>query len=69
LIPGTLVVLTNDNFNTMKLGVVVSRADELLEDKYDLQLDILFREEDMQFVWDDGYIMVSIAQMFSVFKS
>ena len=44
----------------MKFGVVISRADELLADKFDLQIDILFREEDTEFFWTEDYIMVGI---------
>ena len=44
----------------MKFGVVISRADELLADKFDLQIDILFRDEDTEFVWKEDYIMVGI---------
>ena len=58
LLPGTLVVFTNDNFNTMKFGTVFDRSLERLEKTYDLQVDVQFQLEDAEFVLSEGYIMV-----------
>ncbi|CAG8649688.1 13822_t:CDS:10 [Funneliformis caledonium] len=40
LLPGTLVVFSKDNFDTMKFGTVVSRPLELLGKSFDLQIDV-----------------------------
>ena len=58
LLPGTLVVFTNDNFETMKFGTVFNRSLELLKKTYDLQIDVLFQPEDVEFELSEGYIMV-----------
>ncbi|CAJ0761819.1 6444_t:CDS:10 [Entrophospora sp. SA101] len=58
LIPGTLVVLTKDKFKTIKLATVVNRSLEYLKKPHDLQIDVLFRSEDVDFVWDENYTMV-----------
>ncbi|RIA82198.1 P-loop containing nucleoside triphosphate hydrolase protein [Glomus cerebriforme] len=60
LLPGTLVVFSRDNFETMKFGTVVNRPIELLEKKksFDLQIDVLFQHDDIEFEWSEGYIMV-----------
>ncbi|RHZ60861.1 hypothetical protein Glove_350g174 [Diversispora epigaea] len=58
LIPGTLVIFTKDKFKTVKFATVVSRHESLLEKSWDLQIDVLFRPEDAEFVLPEGYIMV-----------
>ncbi|CAG8518315.1 8660_t:CDS:10 [Diversispora eburnea] len=58
LIPGTLVLFTKDKFKTVKFATVISRHESLLEKKWDLQIDVLFRPEDVEFVLPGGYIMV-----------
>ncbi|GES83506.1 DEAD box helicase [Rhizophagus clarus] len=58
LIPGTLVVFSKDNFESMKFGTVYNRSLNLLEKAYDLQIDVLFQFEDIEFEWSDGYVMV-----------
>ncbi|KAG9285408.1 hypothetical protein G9A89_010883 [Geosiphon pyriformis] len=55
---GTLVVFTNDNFKTMIIGTVVNRPLIQLDKKFDLQIDVLLRNEDVEFVWGEGYIMI-----------
>jgi hypothetical protein len=42
----------------MKFGTVYNRSLELLEKPHDLQIDVLFRPEDIEFEWPDGYVMV-----------
>ena len=42
----------------MKFGTVFDRPSSLLEKTYDLQIDVLFRLEDAEFEWPEGYIMV-----------
>jgi len=42
----------------MKFGTVVNRPLELLGKSFDLQIDVLFRLEDVEFEWPEGYIMV-----------
>ncbi|CAG8438249.1 2741_t:CDS:10 [Acaulospora morrowiae] len=69
LIPGTLIVLTNDNFSTMKLATVINRPDSLLEKSHNLQIDILFRPEDVVFELPGNYIMVeSISSYFEAYR-
>ncbi|CAG8496191.1 11399_t:CDS:10 [Acaulospora colombiana] len=69
LIPGTLVVLTNDKFSTMKFATVINRPEELLSKSYNLQIDIMFRPEDIEFELPDNYIMVeSISSYFEAYR-
>ncbi|CAG8535334.1 10142_t:CDS:10, partial [Cetraspora pellucida] len=53
LIPGTLVVLSNDNFNTMKFAIVVSRPTQFLEKPHDLQIEVSFKPEEAEFDIDE----------------
>ncbi|CAB4422693.1 unnamed protein product [Rhizophagus irregularis] len=69
LLPGTLVVFSKDNFDTMKFGTVYNRSLSLLERNYDLQVDVLFRFEDIEFEWSDGYVMVeTTSSYFEAYK-
>lgn len=69
LIPGTLVVLSNDNFETMKFATVVSRPLELLGKTYDLQIEVFFQPDDSEFVWPEkGYTMVESTSYFEAYR-
>lgn len=48
----------------MKFGTIYNRSLNLLEKNYDLQVDVLFRFEDVEFEWSDGYVMV----IYSVYR-
>ncbi|CAI2172161.1 19284_t:CDS:10 [Funneliformis geosporum] len=69
LLPGTLVVFSKDNFETMKFATVVNRPLELLGKSFDLQIDVLFRLEDIDFELSEGYVMVeSTSSYFEAYR-
>ncbi|CAG8809414.1 5395_t:CDS:2, partial [Dentiscutata erythropus] len=69
LIPGTLVVLSDDNFETMKFATVISRPLELLGKTHDLQIEVFFGPDDAEFVWPEkGYTMVESTSYFEAYR-
>ncbi|CAG8483135.1 445_t:CDS:10, partial [Ambispora gerdemannii] len=58
LISGTLIVFTNDNFENMVVGTVVNRPLELLTQRSDLQIEVLFSGNTFYYNWPTNYIMV-----------